>query len=58
MSTALAPVVADAPLLLQSALRSREQTLAKLEHALALLVEVRNIQDAKQIHDVAKAAGV
>ena len=35
-----------------------EQTLANLEQACALLQEVRTIQDAKQIHDVAKAAKV
>ena len=58
MSAALALVEADLPPLLQSALDSRAHTLAKLESAHALLVEVRHIQDAKQIHDVAKAAGV
>lgn len=36
----------------------RMDTLATLERASALLQEVRTIQDAKQIHDVAKAARV
>lgn len=36
----------------------REQALAKLEQASLLLLEVLNIQDAKQIQDIAKAARI
>jgi hypothetical protein len=58
MNNELALVDAAAPPLRRDTFGGREQTLAKLEQASALLLEVQRVQDAKQIHDVAKAARV
>lgn len=58
LSASLALVEAVAPPHRHDTFSGREQTLAKLDDALALLLEVRHIQEAKQIHDLAKAARI
>jgi hypothetical protein len=58
MSTALALTETNAPLFRRDTFDGREQTLAKLDHVLALLTDVRHVQDAKQILDITKAARV
>jgi hypothetical protein len=53
-----ATVLAIRPQVNAFAEQASADTLVKLELALAMLQEVRNIQEAKHIHDVAKAARV